>query len=363
MANSRHEYSPCSGWQKTIGITFLKENEIDQAKLNIVFAVIRFLVKLAIAAGIIGYMIHKNYDFLVRSLAGIHIKWFIIAMLFYLGHLIAASFRWYALLRIQHIAISLREAFSLTMQGFFFSLIMVVGGAIGGDVVKATFIAKRVPENRKVEGVFSILMDRIVGMIALFSLTILVGLNNIELLKKLNGMVLLLFLACGLGLLAVALLIAHRQFEKIPIALKVMTFVDKKTNGILTRMQDVLDHYKRFYKKIILLVIFSVLFIHLFLAGVAYCLGKSLGGAPLPIQKTTLAVAMGNTAGLIPLTASGIGTRDTVIENILVHSNVKQGKSVAIPLLFTAIILLFNAIGGLFYVFDTKKERLNCDAL
>jgi uncharacterized protein (TIRG00374 family) len=339
-------------------------SEDKQSKKNTLFAIIKFLIKLAIACGIIGYMVHKNYDLLMTSLKGIHLKWFIIAMCFYLAHLVAAAFRWYALLRIQHVDISFREAFSLTMQGFFFSLIMVVGGAIGGDVVKATFIAKRVPADRKVEGVFSILMDRIVGMIALFSLTILIGLNNIELLQKLNGMILLLFLACGLGLMAVVLLIAHRQFEKIPIALKVMNIVDEKTKGMLTRMKDVLDHYKRYYKKIILLVAFSVVFIHLMLPGAVYCLGASLGGEPLPIQKTTLAVAMGNTAGLIPLTASGIGTRDTVIKNILIHSDVPEGKAIAIPLLFTVIILLFNAIGGLFYVFETKKEDvLACKTL
>ena len=58
------------------------------------------------------------------------------------------------------------------MQGVFFTL-FIPGGAVGGDLVKAGIVGKRAPDGQKFNGVFSILIDRICGMIGLFLGTLL----------------------------------------------------------------------------------------------------------------------------------------------------------------------------------------------
>ena len=50
---------------------------------------------------------------------------------------------------------------------------MIPGGAIGGDVVKMGVLSKRTSPGAKMEGAFTILIDRIVAMIALFALALL----------------------------------------------------------------------------------------------------------------------------------------------------------------------------------------------
>ena len=54
------------------------------------------------------------------------------------------------------------------MQGYFFSLV-IPGGAIGGDVAKMGLLARRSQPGSRAEGVFTVVMDRVIGMIALFA--------------------------------------------------------------------------------------------------------------------------------------------------------------------------------------------------
>ena len=78
------------------------------------------------------------------------------------------SVRWWFLLRIQEIHISVWEAIRLTFLGLFFNA--VVPGTVGGDLVKAYYVAKHTP--RKAAVLVSIFVDRVLG---LAELTLLAG--------------------------------------------------------------------------------------------------------------------------------------------------------------------------------------------
>lgn len=56
--------------------------------------------------------------------------------------MLVCTWRWHRLTRILQVKLSGFEALSLTMQGYFFSLV-IPGGAIGGDVVKMGVLTKR----------------------------------------------------------------------------------------------------------------------------------------------------------------------------------------------------------------------------
>ena len=134
----------------------------------------RFLqtaIRLIFAAAIIGGLIWFRRDQLLKCLNSFDYIFVIPSILFYLLTHIIGSWRWCQLARLQKFDISMFEAFSLTMQGNFFSLI-IPGGAIGGDVAKMGLLAKRRQPGTRGEGIFSVFMDRVVGMLALFALAI-----------------------------------------------------------------------------------------------------------------------------------------------------------------------------------------------
>ncbi|MDY6914055.1 MAG: lysylphosphatidylglycerol synthase transmembrane domain-containing protein [Planctomycetota bacterium] len=77
--------------------------------------------------------------------------------------LLIIAARWWMLLRIQDVRISLPEAVRLTFVGQFFNA--VVPGTIGGDLVKGYYVARHTP--RKAAVLVSIFVDRVMGMTGL----------------------------------------------------------------------------------------------------------------------------------------------------------------------------------------------------
>ena len=96
------------------------------------------LVKLLIAGSIVAVLIWRNSDGLIAAFRAIHPIWLAGAFILYGIHIYANAWRWHLLLKAQKIDCSLMDAVSLTMQSFFFSLV-IPGGAIGGDLVRVGF--------------------------------------------------------------------------------------------------------------------------------------------------------------------------------------------------------------------------------
>ena len=80
---------------------------------------------------------------------------------------IITSLRWYVLLQIAGIAMSASRAFIINMVGAFYNTFMP--GSTGGDVLKAWYAAKHAPE-RRTYAVMSVIVDRIIGLLALIIL-------------------------------------------------------------------------------------------------------------------------------------------------------------------------------------------------
>ena len=133
---------------------------------------ILFTVKLIIAGVIVYYFLLRDPEEMLSSFKQFDWKYILAAALLYFCHMLAAAWRWGFLARILGVRLGHLETVSLTMQGYFFSLV-IPGGAIGGDVVKMGVLSRRTPSGAKFEGIFTILMDRIVGMIALFSMALI----------------------------------------------------------------------------------------------------------------------------------------------------------------------------------------------
>ena len=70
-----------------------------------------------------------------------------------------------------------------------------------------------------------------------------------------------------------------------------------------------------------------------------------------------IAVTIGNIIGLIPLFPAGVGGRDVATVTILVAGSVAVGDAKTGQLLYTAIVLFFNLIGGLFFILDPGRRN------
>jgi len=336
--------------------------------------VVMFILRIAIAVAIIGWMVSNNYPDLMKALEGFNYYWLIPAALLFGAHLCAGAWRWWLLLHVQNIKISFWETLSLTMQGFFFSLVLP-GGALGGDVVKATFIVKRSPEGSKLTGAFTILIDRVLGMISLFSLAGIAGIISYRFLSGVSGVmeVILysLLFGCITGLGAAIVLFFHRHLEKIKIVKWCLNLADRISKGAIHGLMDAMDSFRSAWPTLIQVILISIFLIHLVLSVVVYCIARGLDTPKTDPEIYVLATTLGNAAGAIPITPSGTGTRDAVMKKVFsaafrkdaiansqnMSPDAATGMALAIALLFTGIILIFNLSGGIFFILSKSHKN------
>ncbi len=79
--------------------------------------------------------------------------------------------RWYGLIRAQGFSFSVADAVRLGLVGFFFNTFMP--GSVGGDLIKATFIARE--QKRRTVAVATVIIDRAIAVWALVGFVALSG--------------------------------------------------------------------------------------------------------------------------------------------------------------------------------------------
>ncbi|MBS1369449.1 MAG: flippase-like domain-containing protein [Lentisphaeria bacterium] len=325
-----------------------------------------FFAKLAIAGGIVAYLVLRNPAEIAEGFRAFDYKWLVPALAIYLAHMLICAWRWFRLTRMLDVELSPFEALSLTMQGYFFSLV-IPGGAIGGDVVKMGVLSKRSKAGSRVEGAFTILMDRIIGMIALFTLALALLVPAAPLLMKIelpqialnDAMrelcIFALAALCLAGLGASCVIFFHRWIEKLPLLGRLMHWGDRITHGMVSRLTDATDIYAKQWQELTLLTVISIFFVHLMTVAAFGCLLAGLG-IEVPVLTLVAAVTIGNIAGLIPLFPGGIGGRDVVTITILAAGGVAAGDAKTGQLLYTGMVLFYNLLGGLFFLLDPGRK-------
>lgn len=323
-----------------------------------------FAFKILLAAGIIAFLL-RDPEEIVACFRHFDFRCLAPAMLCYGAHIIVCAWRWRSLAKILGVNLSPFEAVSLTFQGNMFSLV-IPGGAIGGDVVKMGAVTRRSATGSKAEGAFTVLMDRIVGMIALFTLELVILIPAVPLLMNISvpemnldagakklGIALLAFLAVA-GLAASCVIFFHRTVEKLPLLGTLMAKADKLTHGMVSRLTAATDTYSKSWRKLTMLVAASIFFVHLMTVVPMFFLLRGLG-AECRVFDVVVAVTIGNIIGLIPLFPGGLGGRDVAAITLLAAAGVAAPDAKTAQLIYSAIILFFSLLGAVFMIFDPGR--------
>ena len=321
---------------------------------------LKTLLKLLLAAGIIVFLIYKTPAGFLDTLLNANRGWILAALVLYGIHIFANAWRWRILLKAQQIDCSLWMACSLTMQSFFFSLVLP-GGAIGGDLVRVGFLTARIPKGRKFDGGFTILIDRFTGMVGIFALALGILPFVWPVISSIKGVMeqfIYLLLAGSLaGIAASVVVFNHRMLEKISLYRKLCAFGDRITHGTYSKVTAALDSYSNCRKEIVICILASIVLVNLVLGVEAWCVAVAVTGQMHSFSVVLAAITIGNIAGLLPTTPSGVGTRDLFVIPILQAGGMTYDAALAVSLTITAIIVLYNLSGGLFFILSPGKPK------
>lgn len=270
------------------------------------------------------------------------------------------AWRWKLLLQAQGIRISLWRAISLSFQGNAFSLFMP-GGALGGDVVKAAIVAVEADEKKRMEGITTVALDRLIGMSALFIIVLAISVAGYKKIMQVDFSirtgVFSLLAGCLITILIVASLFFHDYLLKFNLYAKFVNKLDIFFKGKITRVISAIVLYRK--QRIVLLKAFliSLFLVHPFLLSTMYVLVWGISGQQPDFFSTYLAIALGNSAAVLPATPGGLGMRDKVVQTILLAFGVNDQSATLAPLGFSITLILSGCIGLICFLVESFMKR------
>lgn len=285
-------------------------------------------------------------------------SWLLVGIAAYGIFELLAGVRWQILLRVQGIHISWLRLYGLLMVGLFFSLF--IPGGTGGDVVKAYYLLKEAPQDKKAAGILSILMDRLIGLLAVAVLTVCITIYRWDWLTSepaAHGFVLTGLIVLGislLGIAAAAIIAAFHIAAKLP-----PNFPFREG---LVRLSVAFNLYGRAWMAtgaaLLISIVAHMAHYTTFWAtskGIAHWEAKTPSAlelySALPIIETVAA---------LPITPGGLGTREKLFDDMLTTlAGLDHGVAATISMLGYACIAFWGIVGGILYLFyrPTRSER------
>ena len=257
------------------------------------------ILKVAFAVGLLAWMARSGRLNLSQvGAAWTHWPTLMGVMALMYTQVAVSSWRWKYLLHAQDVHLPYRDAFSLTMIGALFNI--VIPGAVGGDVMKGYYVSRRAG-GRRSHALTTILMDRVLGLVGLALLAALAAVwkLNSGVTAELRGVC---YLAIVLALGGIVGLIAAAQAGA-------RIRLNPKGSRLLGLAEKLLDTFRPYHRNP---WVFPVAVgVSLVCHGLA-CYGfnlstQALGGTNIPLKYFFLIVPLGLMTTALPVSPAGIG--------------------------------------------------------
>lgn len=279
----------------------------------------------------------------------------VVGLIFLAVSAVCSAARWYLLARAQGLSLGFRSVISLTMIGNFFNTFMP--GSVGGDLIKAWYVAGREPQ-RKTKAIFTVLLDRAIGMSVIVfyaAMTLALYRHWIAGNPKLQWMAWVLWGFTAAVAIGIAVFYASRglsspwvqkvrkPLQKLPIALRMFdaTFQYHRHGGIIASA--------------VLLSFISILGMNL----LYFFQGQALD-VDLSIAQYFFIVPVAMTVTAVPLLPGGIGVGQVAFFTLFQWIGSKSPEQGAtLCTLLQIYTILFNFTGIFFYLrFKRRPQQM-----
>ncbi|HEY8966794.1 MAG TPA: lysylphosphatidylglycerol synthase transmembrane domain-containing protein [Candidatus Methylacidiphilales bacterium] len=318
-------------------------------------------VRVLVSGGILYYLSKKiDWAGLAAKVAGAHPGWLLLAFLLIGLVILVTAWRWRILLRVQGIDLRRRHVLELSMIGQFFNTFLL--GTTGGDVAKIFYVAQAAPTKKSAAG-FSVLADRIVGLVALVGLTAALALGHHAFFhpplgdpqaayhaRKMLYLFYLMAAAIGGVLVAAWMLPRFLRFTNFSRWEKRLPLHEKIEN-VSEALRKNLQSPRANVETLAISLVSHV--VNLF---AQYAIIVALGiDVPLPIAFTVTGLVYVLIA--IPISFGGIGFREYLFILFLGLAGANATSAAAASLLGYAFSILWGLLGGFVYLRYRKPDH------
>ena len=308
-------------------------------------------LKVTIAAGLIYWFVsYGKLDF--NTLAILtkesHLIPFL-CLVWFTGPLLLCGIRWWLLMEVVGFPFSRKKLLSYQAIGIFFNT--VLPGAVSGDLVKVIYAFREHPHKPKSGAVVSTIMDRALGIYALFTIGALVTIARLEtimatpLLQPLALMTIIAFL--GLSLTSCLIIIPWQNGDPIAHLLE-------KPFPLFTHMAKVYNAvrcYQPYSKRLGLCLLLSLCSQGLLCFTFAWIASRMVPGSALGDVAMIFPIGFVTTA--IPITPGGLGVGHLAFDQLFAMMNLQGGANVFN--VYIIAMLSLNLLGVAPYLLLRKR--------
>ncbi|MFM8314752.1 MAG: lysylphosphatidylglycerol synthase transmembrane domain-containing protein [Deltaproteobacteria bacterium] len=275
----------------------------------------------------------------------------IVAFMFLSFSILCCCTRWFLIIKIQKLSLSFPSVFSLTMIGNFFNTFMP--GSVGGDLIKAWYIAGREPEKRT-KAVFSVLIDRLLGLTVIVcysAVTLLFFTQWLQINHQLKVTAIAVWLFSGCSLAFVILFFWPPVWELSVTKKMINTLNKNKRLGEMTHaMMNFRHHFWGFSASIALSAtsVLGIIFFHIYLG--------NLLQIPLSYGQYFFIIPLALTVSAVPLLPGGIGTGQVAFFTLFKWMGVSDPElGGTLCTLMQIYTILYNCLGAIFYLKSKRR--------
>ncbi|MEI6092985.1 MAG: lysylphosphatidylglycerol synthase transmembrane domain-containing protein [bacterium] len=316
-----------------------------------------YLLKLSAAVSIIWYMIHSR-RLNVRAIYGTkdHLDLIILSFLIMPVAIFVTFYRWKLLLKGQDIILSNKEIISLGFIGMFFT--SVLPGAVGGDIIKSVYIAKKV-KGRTVSSVLTVLLDRIIGLAALIiicAVGLLINLKTVLHNTELTSLGIVIFTS----LFAIIIMTFFGLSKKVRSNVFFSKLINKlPLSGFINKVYDCFYAYRDKHKYLTYSLLLSFVN-HALNITIFYLITLALGFDQLGIFAYFFIVPLGLITMAIPITPAGIGVGQAAFLKLFEWAmGIKTTIGADAITIWQVLFILISLFGAVFYISYKKEEVKN----
>ena len=258
------------------------------------------------------------------------------------------TLRWHALLGALGIRLTLMRAFVLNMVGAFYNTLML--GSTGGDVLKAYYAAKQVPD-RRTAAVMSVIIDRVIGLLALIILGGSMAAGQYAFAENRHDKV---AQAC-LHVAIAALILLGGTLLFLLVAYSPTLRRSLGWNFLRTRLpmreqvEKVVEVMKLYRQRPVLILwtllitfpVHAAVVVSAMLAGMAF-------GLPIGSLYYFIVVPVVVLVGALPISPQGAGVMEAFAFYLTRQEGATVNQAVALTMSIRLVQILWNLVGGIF---------------
>ncbi len=318
--------------------------------------------KYAISLSILGWLFWKaSGDESFAALRTQPKNWPLIfaALLICLTAVMATFVRWYMLVRALKLPFSLVEGLRLGFVGFLFNFLTL--GVVGGDLMKAIFLARR-QQGRRTEAVATVVIDRLIGLYALFVVASVgifcTDLTNIDVRNpdELAAIRVMCWITVSLAIAGTVaiIFIAMPSFGTSPLWEALCRV--PKVGPVVARVTAAVKIYRGKPALMALIGVMS-LGIHVLFVCSVYLVARGLPGEIPSFAKHFIIVPMAMVANTLPL-PGGMGAFEYALDFLyrgLSNVSVAARQGFVIALAYRLVTIVVAVIGAIFYLANRRE--------